>query len=175
MKRALILVALIGSFAPPAWAECFTVVQKNLIVYRSEITPIDLTGPIHVALQKRFPGGQLVISGDVRNCTSIDPASPVDPLTGAAASAPGSERAGLSFVPGPLANAPANVAGVGGPSSAQDSALDEGCRRGGTVTRRGAPCPETVVGGTAGTRVVGSEEAVRAPVVEERPRVRQPR
>jgi hypothetical protein len=89
MKRTLIAFALIpAALAAPAWAECYTIYQRNVIVYRSEITPIDLEGPIHVALQKRFPGGQLVISGDVRNCSYIDPASPVDPATGAAASPP---------------------------------------------------------------------------------------
>jgi hypothetical protein len=147
MTRTLILVALLGAVAAPASADCYTVFQRNVIVYRSEITPIDLEGPIHVALQKRFPGGQLVISGDVKNCTYIGPASPVDPTTGAAVAAPGSERAGLSIVPGPLANAPANAAGAGPVDSAQGPSVDEGCRRGGTVTRRGEPCPETAVGG----------------------------
>lgn len=95
MRRALMALAL-AALAAPAAAECFTVFQKNLIVYRSELAPIDLSKPIHVELRKRFPGGQLVISDDVRSCTYIDSRSPVDPMTGAAASAPGSERAGLS-------------------------------------------------------------------------------
>jgi hypothetical protein len=116
MTRTLILVALLGAVAAPASAECYTVFQRGVIVYRSEITPIDLGGPIHVALQKRFPGGQLVISGDVKNCTYIDPASPVDPTTGAAV---GSAPAVVSVVPGPLANAPANAAGAGAVDSAQ--------------------------------------------------------
>ena len=166
MTRTLILVALLGAVAAPASADCYTVFQRTVIVYRSEITPIDLAGPIHVAMQKRFPGGQLVISGDVKNCTYIDPASPVDPTTGAAASTPGSERAVVSVVPGPLANAPASAAGAGAADSAQGPAMDEGCRRGGTVTRRGEPCPETVVGvGGAGTRAVGGDEVIRAPAL----------
>jgi hypothetical protein len=87
MQRTLIALALVlAVLASPAAADCYTVVQGKLIVYRAEVTPIDLSGPIHVPLQRRFPGGQLVISGDVRNCTTIDPSSPVDPLTGAAAS-----------------------------------------------------------------------------------------
>ena len=81
-------MAVLGAVAAPASADCYTVFQRSVIVYRSEITPIDLEGPIHVALQKRFPGGQLVISGDVKNCTYIDPASPVDPNTGAAVAPP---------------------------------------------------------------------------------------
>ena len=161
MTRTLFLVALLGAVAAPASADCYTVFQRNVIVYRAEITPIDLAGPIHVALQKRFPGGQLVISGDVKNCTYIDPASPVDPATGAATSAPGSERAGLSVVPGPLANAPASTAGAGAVDSAQGPSMYEGCRRGGTVTRRGEPCPGTVVGGEA---VVAPEGRVIRPI-----------
>jgi len=161
MTRTLFLVALLGAVAAPASADCYTVFQRGVIVYRSEITPIDLTGPIHVALQKRFPGGQLVISGDVKNCTYIDPASPVDPATGAAASSPGSAPAVVSVVPGPLANAPANAAGAGAVDSAQGPSMDEGCRRGGTVTRRGEPCPGTVVGGEA---VVAPEGRVIRPI-----------
>ncbi len=171
MQRALIALALVTTaLAGPAAAECFTVLQRDLIIYRSEATPIDLSGPIHVALQKRFPGSQLLISDDTRNCTRIEPSSPVNPLTGAAASAGGSERAGLSVVPGPLAGAPANVAG-GAPPPAQGAAVDEGCLRGGTVTRRGAPCPEAVVG----TRVVGGQEAVVTPSAPERRVVRPAR
>jgi hypothetical protein len=155
MKRALIILTLVpAALAAPAWADCYTVFQRNLIVYRAEMTPIDLEPPIHTMLQKRFPGGQLVISSDTKSCTYIDPASPVDPTTGAAASAPGSERAGLSVVPGPLAGMSANAGAA--PVSAQQPAVDEGCRRGGTVTRRGAPCPETVV---VGDRVVGAQES----------------
>jgi len=157
MTRTLFLVALLGAVAAPASADCYTVFQRGVIVYRSEITPIDLEGPIHVALQKRFPGGQLVISGDVKNCTYIDPASPVDPSTGAAVAPPGSERAGLSVVAGPSM---ASAAGAAAPA-AQGGSVDEGCRRGGTVTRRGEPCPETVVGTQ---RVVGAEHAAPAPV-----------
>ena len=161
MTRTLILVALLGAIAAPASADCYTVYQRNIIVYRSEITPIDLEGPIHVALQRRFPGGQLVISDNVKNCTYIDPKSPVDPSTGAATSAPGSERAGVSVAPGPLANAPASAAGTGMADSAQGGSVDEGCRRGGTVTRRGEPCPGTVSGGEV---IVAPEGRVLRPI-----------
>src|SRR5262245_13621290 len=104
MKRALTILALVpAALAAPAGADCYTVFQRNLIVYRAEMTPIDLEPPIHTQLQKRFPGGQLVISSDVKTCTYIDPSSPVDPATGAAAASPGSERAGVSVAPSPLA------------------------------------------------------------------------
>ena len=160
MKRALTVLAFVpAALAAPAWADCYTVFQRNLIVYRAEMTPIDLEPPIHTMLQKRFPGGQLVISSDTKTCTYIDPSSPVDPATGAAASPPGSERAGLSVVPGPLAGISTNAAGAA-PASAPQPAVDEGCRRGGTVTRRGEPCPDTVV---VGDRVVGAQGGATVP------------
>ena len=153
MKRVLIALALAAAaLATPAWADCYTVFQRNLIVYRAEVTPIDLAPPIHAQLQKQFPGGQLVISSDVKTCTYISPSSPVDPVTGAAA-APGSERAGLSVVPGPLAGMSANAGAM--PVAAQQPAAEVGCRRGGTVTRRGEPCPDTEV---IGQRVVGAQQ-----------------
>src|SRR5262245_54117769 len=88
MQRTLMIALALAPavVAPPAAAECYTVFQGKFIVYRAELTPIDLSGPIHTQLQRRFPGGQLVISNDVKNCTYIDPKSPVDPMTGAAAS-----------------------------------------------------------------------------------------
>jgi hypothetical protein len=161
MLRALIALAL-AVLAAPAAAECYTVFQKNLIVYRSELAPIDLSKPIHVELGKRFPGGQLVISDDVRSCTYIDSRSAVDPTTGAAASAPGSERAGLSVVASPRLPAGA-LAPI--PDDAPQGAVDVGCRRGGAVDRRGLPCPETAV---VGQRVVGAQEGVAAPAAPER-------
>jgi hypothetical protein len=149
MKRALIALAFVSAaFAAPASADCYTVLQGKLIVYRAEVTPIDLSGPIHAALQKRFPGGQLVISDNVRTCTYIDPSSPVDPLTGAAAEAGGGT---VSMVSGP----PTKTAATGTGTVDAAPGVDEGCRRGGTVTRRGEPCPEAVVG----QRVVGAEAA----------------
>jgi hypothetical protein len=82
------LVLLLCAVATPARGECYTVYDRaSRIVYRSELTPIDLSGPIRAGLQKTFPGGQLVISGDVQRCTRIEPSSPVDPMTGAAAPA----------------------------------------------------------------------------------------
>lgn len=155
MKRALTILALVpAALAAPAWADCYTVFQRNLIVYRAEMTPINLEPPIHTQLQKRFPGGQLVISNDVKTCTYIDPSSPVNPLTGAAVS-PGSGGS-VSVVPGPLAGMSATAASGAAPAAA-DASSDVGCRRGGTVTRRGAPCPETTE--VVGQRVVGAQDS----------------
>jgi hypothetical protein len=159
MKRALFGLILAASVPAAAWAECYTVFQRGAIVYRSEATPIDLSGPIHTGLQKRFPGGQLIISGDDKNCTYIDPSSPVDPLTGAAV-APGAGGT-LSVVAGPLETMTTNPVTAGAPVPApQAAAVDEGCRRGGTMTRRGEPCPTTEV---VGQRVIGAEAAPAAP------------
>jgi len=166
MKRTLIILAFVPAvLAAPAWAECYTVYQRGAIVYRSEATPINLSGPIHVALQKRFPGGQLMISIDDKNCTYIEPSSPVDPLTGGP---PGSGGGALSVVPGPLETMTTNPATAGAPvPAAQAAAVDEGCLRGGTVTRRGEPCPDTAV---VGRRVVGAEAAPATPTPVERAR-----
>jgi hypothetical protein len=161
MRRALIALAL-AVLAAPAAAGCYTVFQKNMIVYRSGVAPIDLSKEIHVELGKRFPGGQLVISDDLRSCTYIGPGSPVDPTTGAAPSAPGSERAGLSVVATP--RLPAGVQ-AGMPDSTPDGTVDASCRRGGTFDRRGMPCPDTAV---VGERVVGAQEGVAVPVAPER-------
>ncbi|HTO46134.1 MAG TPA: hypothetical protein VML91_00645 [Burkholderiales bacterium] len=156
MKRALTILALVpAALAAPAWADCYTVFQRNLIVYRAEMTPIDLEPPIHTQLQKRFPGGQLVISTDVKTCTYIDPSSPVDPATGAAAAPPGSGGT-VSVVSGPLAGMSATAA-TGAAPAAADNSPEVGCRRGGTVTRRGAPCPETTE--VEGQRVVGAQDS----------------
>lgn len=161
MRRALIALAL-AVLATPAAAGCYTVFQKNLIVYRSEVTPIDLSKEIHVELGRRFPGGQLVISDDVRSCTYVGPGSPVNPMTGAAPSAPGSERAGLSVVATP--RLPADVQ-AGMPDSGPDGTVDANCRRGGTFDRRGMPCPETAV---VGERVIGAQEGVAVPIAPAR-------
>jgi hypothetical protein len=87
MQRTLLALAFVPAvIAPVAEASCFTVVDRaNRIVYRSEIPPVDLSAPIHQTLPRVFPGTLLIISDEVRMCTYIDPASPVDPMTGAAA------------------------------------------------------------------------------------------
>lgn len=85
MKRpaTLLLLALASS---SAWAECYTVYdQRHRIVYRDTRAPIDLSGPITEAMRAWSPGGHLVIGGDPRGCTPIDPRLPVDPMSGAAA------------------------------------------------------------------------------------------
>jgi hypothetical protein len=78
-----LLVLMIGVLPPHASASCFTVYDRaNRIVYRDVLTPIDLSGPITEAMRAWFPGGHLVISGEARGCTPIDPQAPVDPMAG---------------------------------------------------------------------------------------------
>ncbi len=86
MRNAITpLVLLLCAVATPAWGECYTVYDRaSRIVYRSEVTPIDLSGPIRVGMRNTFPGGQLVISGDDKKCTYIAPASAIDPMSGEA-------------------------------------------------------------------------------------------
>jgi hypothetical protein len=172
MKLAVVpLALLLGALASPAGAECFTVYDSaHRIVYQSDTTPIDLSGPIAPAMQARFPGGQLIISGD-RDCTFVNPGSPVAVLAGPAPA--GSGGGTVSTV-----NSPAPGTSMAGMGAAPDASEVEGCRRGGYETRRGVPCDDTaIVVGPGVTRapVVGVEGAARAPVGVETPRVRRAR
>jgi hypothetical protein len=97
MQATLVLALLLaGSAASAAYADCYTIFDaRNRIVYRSEISPVDLSGPISTSVNALYRGGQLVISGDNLSCTVIGPRSPADPMTGAAATtdpAPGATR-----------------------------------------------------------------------------------
>jgi hypothetical protein len=168
MKLAFIPLALVlGALASPAAAECFTVFDSaNRIIYRSDATPIDLSGRIGPALQALFPGGQLIISDDDRSCTFISPASPVSVMAGIVAPGGGT----VSTVSGP---APGGSMGVGSPQGTSGAV---GCRRGGDETRRGAPCDETVVTDPGVLRAPATAVgAARAPVAVEGPAVRRAR
>ena len=48
MQATLVLALLLaGSAASAAYADCYTIFDaRNGIVYRSEISPVDLSGPI---------------------------------------------------------------------------------------------------------------------------------
>jgi hypothetical protein len=86
MKHAGLALILAGwFFSSPAAAMCYVVYDaQSRIVYRGAQTPVDLSGTVTAAMRGKFPGGQLVISNDMRLCTPIEPTSPVDPFTGAA-------------------------------------------------------------------------------------------
>ena len=172
MKLAFVpLALLLGAVASPAGAECFTVYDSaHRIVYQSDTTPIDLSGPIGPAMQARFPGGQLIISED-RDCTFVSPENPVAVLVGPAPA--GSGGGTVSTV-----NSPAPGPSMAGMGSAPDASVSERCRRGGYETRRGVPCDDTegvVVPGVTRAPAVGVEGAARAPVAGEVPRVRRAR
>lgn len=172
MKLAFVPLAfLLGVAASPAGAECFTVYDSaQRIVYQSDATPIDLSGPIAPALQERFPGGQLVITG-ARDCMFVSSASPVSVLVGPAGV--GSGAGTVSTV-----NSPAPGPSQAGMGSTPEASVSEGCRRGGYETRRGVPCDETVVvtnPGVTRAPAVGVEAADRAPIAGEAPRVRRAR
>jgi hypothetical protein len=79
----LVALLLASAIVTPARADCFTVYDRsNFIVYRSSVTPIDLSGPISAALPAKFPGGHLIISNEMMRCTRIEPSSPVNPMAG---------------------------------------------------------------------------------------------
>jgi hypothetical protein len=158
MKLAFVpLALLLGAIASPAGAECFTVYDSaHRIVYQSDATPIDLSGPIAPATQARFPSGQLIISVDAGVCTFISPGSPVAVMVGPAPAGTGGGT--LSAV-----NSPAPGASLDGTGFAPGAAVPEGCRRGGNETRRGVPCDDTAV--------VVAPGVTRAPVAVEAPRV----
>jgi len=60
MKLNPLLLCFLGLASAPALA-CYTVYDKaGLIVYQGERAPVDLSEPLHVALQKAYPGGHLV-------------------------------------------------------------------------------------------------------------------
>ena len=86
MKKAAILLLLaLGWLPAAASALCFTIYDRtSWIIYRSTLPPIDLSGSISQAMRAKFPGGQLVISNDMRLCTNIDPVTKVNPLAGEA-------------------------------------------------------------------------------------------
>jgi hypothetical protein len=168
MKLAVVpLSLLLGAVASPAAAECFTVYDSaHRIVYQSDMTPIDLSGPIGPATQARFPGGQLIISDD-RDCTFVSPESPVAVLVGPAPAGAGGGT--MSTV-----NSPAPAPSTAGMGSAPDASVSEGCRRGGYETRRGVPCDDAgvvAVPGVTRAPAVSVEGAARAPGAGTAPRV----
>lgn len=75
MTKALtgLLVTLVAVLAPAAAsASCFFVYgPKNELVYRSTITPVDLSRPISESVRARFNGGHLVMIPDETGCPDL--------------------------------------------------------------------------------------------------------
>ena len=75
MTKALVglLAALAATLVPvSASASCFFIYGlNNQLVYRSTITPIDLSRPISESMRGRFGGGHLVMIPDETGCPDL--------------------------------------------------------------------------------------------------------
>lgn len=75
MNKALIglLATLAAALVPvTASASCFFIYgPKNELVYRSTITPVDLSRPISDSMRGRFSGGHLVMIPDETGCPDL--------------------------------------------------------------------------------------------------------
>lgn len=72
LRLALAAAALMGVFAPAAWAECYVVYGPDQqVVYRSQEPPVDMSRPIHQTLPKVAPGGTMVFSLDNFGCELV--------------------------------------------------------------------------------------------------------
>ena len=69
---ALLAVAAAGALPAAASASCYFVYSaKNDLVYRSTISPVDLSKPISEGLRGRFAGGHLVMIPDETGCPDL--------------------------------------------------------------------------------------------------------
>ena len=69
---ALLAVAAAGTLPAAASASCFFVYSaKNELVYRSTISPVDLSRPISDGLRGRFSGGHLVMIPEEAGCPDL--------------------------------------------------------------------------------------------------------
>ena len=69
---ALLAVAAAGALPAAASASCYFVYSaKNELVYRSTISPVDLSRPISESLRGRFSGGRLVMIPDETGCPDL--------------------------------------------------------------------------------------------------------
>jgi hypothetical protein len=69
-----VLCALsVGAISMHTSAMCYTILDaKGAIVLRSSAPPIDLSKTTSDAMQEKFPGKSLIVTGDSPNCTDID-------------------------------------------------------------------------------------------------------
>ena len=79
MKSTQLTLAcvLLSAFCSAATASgpCYTVYgKKDVIVYRSEEPPVDLSRPIYASMAERFPGGHLVMQSGAAECPRVLPA-----------------------------------------------------------------------------------------------------
>lgn len=73
LRLAALLLAVVG--AGPALA-CYTVYDRSdNVVYNAMVPPVDMSLPLHEALQAAYPGGHLVFGSD-QGCPATNTASP---------------------------------------------------------------------------------------------------
>ena len=69
---ALLTVAVAGALPTAASASCFYVYSaRNELIYRSTISPVDLSRPISEGLRGRFAGGHLVMIPEEDGCPDL--------------------------------------------------------------------------------------------------------
>ncbi len=69
---ALLVAAAAATLPAAASASCFFVYgAKNDLVYRSTVSPVDLSRPISESLRGRFSGGHLVMIPDETGCPDL--------------------------------------------------------------------------------------------------------
>jgi len=69
---ALLVAAAAGAVPAMASASCYFVYSaKNELVYRSTLSPVDLSKPISEGLRGRFAGGHMVMIPDESGCPDL--------------------------------------------------------------------------------------------------------
>lgn len=69
---ALLAAAIAGALPAVASASCFFVyTARNDLIYRSTISPVDLSRPISEGLRGRFAGGHMVMIPDETGCPDL--------------------------------------------------------------------------------------------------------
>ncbi|MEP7300379.1 MAG: hypothetical protein ABI699_02540 [Caldimonas sp.] len=99
------LLALFVAAGVPATASasCFFVYgPKNQLVYRSTITPVDLSRPISESLRGRFSGGHLVMIPDETGCPDLLAAGESKLYATLGFSTPGAARSTSAIEASPL-------------------------------------------------------------------------
>ena len=76
VTKSLLLCGLLAGASLQASAACYTVYDSaNRVAYSGERAPVDMSLPIHDALQARYPGGHLVFD-TTADCPSLVTALP---------------------------------------------------------------------------------------------------
>ncbi len=136
-------IGLLATFAAAlvpvtASASCFFIYGvQNQLVYRSTITPVDLSRPISEGMRGRFNGGHLVMIPDETGCPDLLAAGESKLFATLGFTTPGSGRTTSAIDASPLFR---NVRGRPG-SDASDSATPTDSDSGSPSSARRAPRP----------------------------------